>query len=159
MTFTADSSTGQSNRVLVGGLGVRLPLGGPINERCVLHAAERGSQGFTSFYLGNLVPTAGRPGQCSPSLPTSTARVAPEKSVYPDPACRGFLRRVDGVNPMTLVVKAKNGIEVFQNENGDIVIREVGSGEAFQRNEDSFVVIHVVDLDAVTNAMYAAAKE
>lgn len=60
---------------------------------------------------------------------------------------------------MTLVVKAKNGIEVFQNENGDIVIREVGSGEAFQRNEDSFVVIHVVDLDAVTNAMYAAAKE
>lgn len=67
------------------------------NGRCVLHAAEGGSQGFTSFYLGNLVPTAGRPGQRSPSLPTSTARVAPEKSVYPDPACRGFLRRVDGV--------------------------------------------------------------
>ena len=125
------------------------------NGRCVLHAAE--GQGFSSFSLA--IATAGRPGQRSPSLPTSTARVAPEKSVYPDPACRGFLRRVDGVNPMTLVVKAKNGIEVFQNENGDIVIREVGSGEAFQRNEDSFVVIHVVDLDAVTNAMYAAAKE
>lgn len=203
VTFTADSSTGQSNRVLVGGLGVRLPLGGPINERCVLRAAE--GQGFPSFPLA--LATAGRPGQrspfngrcgvdsdtrgnrqigigqmdpqaprkvrhcgkgygpdhsqcnsgqrspfndcggveriggtrsrdthsccaesnpsttsnrtasvpirsaygCgekvaglasgpqSPSLPTTTARVAPEKSVYPDPACRGFFRRVNGV--------------------------------------------------------------
>ena len=130
------------------------------NGRCVLHAAEGAGEGFPSFYLArSIAPASNQSGQRSPSLPTSTARVAPEKSVYPDPACRGFLRRVDGVNPMTLVVKAKNGIEVFQNENGDIVIREVGSGEAFQRNEDSFVVIHVVDLDAVTNAMYAAAKE
>jgi len=61
---------------------------------------------------------------------------------------------------MSVVVKAKNEIKVFRNDEGDIVISEFGSANGYDcTNQDYFVCIHPDDLKAVIDALQAAAKE
>lgn len=61
---------------------------------------------------------------------------------------------------MTTIVKAKNEIKVFRNDEGDIVISEFGSANGYDcTDQDFFVCIHPDDLQAVIAALQAAAKE